>query len=75
MMVPPSFPIQYQGQVLGILQLTLPDFAYGALTLFCAPFQATSAIRFRVYSSPTTPHFPQLVAAGFGLDFAAFVRH
>ena len=68
-----SFPNPSQGMVLGMPAHLLPACAYGAITLFSGPFQATLAwlVRRRLVLHPTSPTG---FLVGFGLDFSLFAR-
>ena len=71
MLVPPRFPHQNQGVVLRLSQPTNPGYAYGAITLYGGPFQATSASqgggRYRLSLYTTSPWGLSAPGVRFGL--------
>lgn len=60
----PSFPRDIQRAVLRDIPKSPTGYAYGAITLYGAPFQGTSASRWGFFGSPATPHPPTLTSRG-----------
>lgn len=54
---------------------THQNFAYGTITHYGPSFQTIRLLWLGFIRGPTTPHLHRLVACGFGLAFAVFVRH